>query len=204
MSEPLFLMMFSVLGNILKKHEIFNSIIGFYTVDMVNNLGLFKVSSNVFFHYKTMLPYIFSVSFIGMVLAINKDISIFVEILSSSPMRVLLKIRLPIFYKLFYRFFTPFLSREIFDSAFFRTKFSSSMLHFKCFFAKWTYSFSVSWNRSIAFLGTVFSCSIKRFPDDKTFIARITFYCVNFISRKFSSRISCNHNISYVEVMYGA
>lgn len=59
-----------------KKNKVLNAIVIFYTVYMMNNFALNKVSSNVFFHYKSMFQNIkIRLNRIGMISFKDMDVS---------------------------------------------------------------------------------------------------------------------------------
>jgi hypothetical protein len=83
---------------IRKKYKIFNSIIGFNAVNMMDYFTFFKVSSKMFFHYKSMFSNIV-VSFrcIGMVMAQYINIS-FANIFATVPSRVIMCLKTGAFF----------------------------------------------------------------------------------------------------------
>ena len=64
-------MMLNMLTTASKQHKIFNSIIGLDTVNMVDKLGRQKMTTQLFFHYKTMLINKLSFFKVGTILKAN-------------------------------------------------------------------------------------------------------------------------------------
>lgn len=69
-------MIFCMFRKARKQFEIFYSIIAFYSINMMNSLFWFKISSKLSFYYKSVLKNItiFPTKFMGWIL--NKDISV--------------------------------------------------------------------------------------------------------------------------------
>jgi hypothetical protein len=72
-------------GIIWKQHKVLNPIVSFYPIDMMDSFFRFKVSSNMFFHYKTMFKDISIERGMRMVKNICQNISIFSSESSTFP-----------------------------------------------------------------------------------------------------------------------
>ena len=88
----IFFMELMTMFSIFSKNKVFNSIILFISVNMVNLFSFFKISPNMLFHYKTMLKNI-SIAFTKwMVCLSNKNITI-MNSFSTFPVASFISIR---------------------------------------------------------------------------------------------------------------
>lgn len=71
-----------------EQHKIFNSIIGFNAVNVMNNFFWFEISSKMFFHHQSVFFYATSRWLIGMFSEIRENISKFINMFSTFPIRV--------------------------------------------------------------------------------------------------------------------
>lgn len=180
-----FIVIFLMFAFILKQHKVLNSVIYFNSIKMMNSFFGFKISTQVFFHDKTMLKNIISTSFKRMIRCIYQHISIRIQGLSlKSKMIFSCHLANSIFANLSSCFnrmmasnsITNF-SNERFSPAFITTKFcnmSSIPSYIKYFIALFTddfYSFS-----PVTFRGTKFSF-FKTLKIFKSFITRLTVFC---------------------------
>jgi len=114
---------------ISKKFKIFNSIIIFNTVNMVDNFFFFKITTNMFFHDNSMLPNISARITKRMRRFFNKNVSIFIFCPSAFPLGMFFKFsRFPHFLLCFFRKFMTLLKfsfRRAMKSFFESTQFVS-------------------------------------------------------------------------------
>lgn len=204
------MMVFTMFRVRRKQPKIFNPIVHFISVYMVNYFLRFKKSTQIFFHNKSMLKYSNSTysSTIRMSWTISKNISTFINnkfySLSSQLRNNLTFIPSRSTFKNFGKIFASFFSMSKILFTFFRAKFTSIIINpclknFEFFFTKLTMSYNLLFSSSYRhnstprdrktftrtiFSSTVFSSIVRGV---KNFIANFayTFYHSNTLTYNF-------------------
>src|SRR3990167_4002782 len=87
--DPFFSMMFCMFSNVGKQFQIFYSIITMNIINMMNNFFRSKITSDMFFHYKTMFKDITGFMCIRMVRIFYKDVSSLLGTFTTIPIMMI-------------------------------------------------------------------------------------------------------------------